>query len=665
MSGGREVRARLAVVAGGFVVAFVLLAARAIDLTVLRGPDFARQAARQHRQKVALTGQRGQILDRNGELLASSLSVPSLYVRPAQLPNDPDIVRKLAHAVEASEGEVRARLAHPQPFVWLRRHAKPRHRERLEALALPGTGAVPEPRRFYPHGALAAHVLGFVNVDSRGQEGLERAFDERIRGEQLEVVEERDARGRAFMMEGARHLPMAGSAVELTLDAGIQAVAERELALGVEAAGAKGGVAIVADPDTGGILAMATVPGFDPNTEVAQRSAAWRKRTRNLAVSSVYEPGSTMKAIFAAAALEEHVTAPDRQYFCENGRFRFANRIIRDSHPHGLLTFAEVIQYSSNICTSKIAAQMGAPRWYRYLRAFGFGQRTGIDLPAEGGGILRPVESWALIDLATHSFGQGVAVTPLQMVTAVGAIANGGTLMQPHIVRRVVGANGKVLFERKPVAVRRVVSEATAHTTAELLRRAVEEKGGTGSRAKLDDFHTAGKTGTSQKAREGARGYSQKRIGSFVGFAPAEAPRLVALVLIDEPSTAVYGGVVAAPVFRAIATEALRILDVVPNGEEPPALVPAPHAPPLPVQTARHRPPARSPLADLPDGDGTPNYLGLSLREALTQAHAAGWDVDVAGWGYVTAQRPLPGTEPGGERHLALTLSPDGAGALR
>jgi cell division protein FtsI (penicillin-binding protein 3) len=522
-------------------------------------------------------------------------------------------------------------------------------------LALSGTGSIPEPRRFYPHGTLAAHVLGFVNVDSQGLEGLERAFDERIRGERLEFIYERDAKGRAFTMEGARRLPMAGSTVELTIDAGIQAVAERELAAGVEAAKAIGGVAIVADPATGEILALASVPTFDPNAEVTQRSAAWRKRTRNLAVSSVYEPGSTMKAIFAAAALEERVTAPDRQYFCENGSFRFANRVIRDSHPHGLLTFAEVIQYSSNICTSKIASQLGAARWYRYLRAFGFGQRTGVDLPAEGAGILRSVDSWAQIDLATHSFGQGIAVTPLQMVAAMGAIAHGGTLMQPHVVRRVTAANGKVLFERKPVVVRRVVSESVARTTAELLRRAVEERGGTGSRAKLDDFHTAGKTGTSQKAREGARGYSQKRIGSFVGFVPVDAPRLVALVMIDEPTTVSYGGVVAAPVFRVIATEALRILDVVPDD---------PDVEPLPVQMAK-RPPARSPLADLPDANETPSYIGLSLREALTQASAAGWDVDVEGWGYVMSQRPLPGAVLGSTRRLELTLSPERAGTPR
>jgi cell division protein FtsI (penicillin-binding protein 3) len=329
-----------------------------------------------------------------------------------------------------------------------------------------------------------------------------------------------------------------------------------------------------------------------------------------------------------------------------------------------LLSFAEVVQYSSNICTSKVAAQLGAERWYAYLRAFGFGQRTGIELPAEGPGILRPVKSWAAIDLATHSFGQGIAVTPLQMVMAIGAIANGGTLMQPHVVRRVIGADGSVLLDRKPVVVRRVVSERVARTTAELLRRAVEEKGGTGSRAKLDEFHTAGKTGTSQKAKIGAKGYSEKRIGSFVGFVPVEAPRLVALVVIDEPSTTSYGGVVAAPVFRAIASEALRILDVVPSGP-PPVDAPPERRPRAPVQMVSRRAAARAPVEPASAPDGAPSYLGLSLREALTQAHAAGWHVDVDGWGYVTGQRPLPGADPGSERRLVLTLSPDGAGVPR
>jgi cell division protein FtsI (penicillin-binding protein 3) len=663
VTAGREVRARLGVVTCVFGTVFLLLAARAVYLTIWCGPEFAREAVRQHRQRVVLTGQRGQIVDRNGELLASSLSVPSLYVRPGQLPKEGAIVRELARAVELSESRVRSRLAHPQPFVWLRRHATPRHRDALAALDIPGTGHVAEPRRFYPHGALASHVLGFVNVDSRGQEGLERAFDDRIRGERLEMVYERDARGRTFVTDRARRLPMVGSSVELTLDAGIQAVAERELARGVQEAKAVGGIAIVADPATGEILAMASVPSFDPNTEIVDRSAAWRARTRNLAVSTVYEPGSTMKAVFAAAALEEKVTSPDRQYFCENGAFRFASHTIRDAHPHGLLSFAEVVQYSSNICTSKVAAQLGAERWYAYLRAFGFGQRTGIELPAEGPGILRPVTSWAAIDLATHSFGQGIAVTPLQMVTAIGAIANGGMLMQPHVVRRVVAADGTVLVDRKPVVVRRVISARVAQTTAELLRRAVEEKGGTGARAKLDEFHVAGKTGTSQKARVGARGYSEKRIGSFVGFVPVEAPRLVALVVIDEPSTTSYGGVVAAPVFRAIASEALRILDVVPNG--PPPVAPTPADEPLPVRMATRRAPVPAAAEPRSAPDGAPSYLGLSLREALTQAHAAGWHVDVDGWGYVTGQRPLPGADPGSERRLVLTLSPDGAGLPR
>jgi cell division protein FtsI (penicillin-binding protein 3) len=277
-------------------------------------------------------------------------------------------------------------------------------------------------------------------------------------------------------------------------------VAERELGAGVKAAGAKGGVAIVADPATGEILALANVPTFDPNSDVAHRSAAWRKTTRNLAVSSVYEPGSTMKALFAAAALEERVTSPERQYFCENGRFRFANRIIRDSHPHGLLTFAEVIQYSSNICTSKVAAQLGAERWYRYLRAFGFGQRTGIDVPAEGAGILRPVESWALIDLATHSFGQGIAVTPLQMVWR-SAPSPMGALMRPR--RGAWWADGRVLA-RNPASAACV--ESGAHDGGAVAARGRGE--GRDRLAPRSTTSTAGKTGR----RVGARrtGHSQK-----------------------------------------------------------------------------------------------------------------------------------------------------------
>jgi len=302
-----------------------------------------------------------------------------------------------------------------------------------------------------------------------------------------------------------------------------------------------------------------------------------------------------------------------------------------------------------------VAERLGAERYYRYLRAFGFGARTGIELPGETPGILRPVERWARIDLATHSFGQGVSVTPLQMAAAFAAIANGGLLVRPYLVRRVLTLEGDVVLANEPAVVRRVVSARTAATVTELLRRAVEEKGGTGEKARLDDFPVAGKTGTAQKVNLHTGTYSSKRIGSFVGFVPADRPRVVILVLIDEPGVSSYGGVVAAPVFRAIAGTVLKRL-----GVESPALPlrmasapagPAPRKTPALARTAR--------TAAAPAEPSTPSFLGLSRREALTRAYAAGWDVQVSGVGYVSEQSPPPGAPLVPERRLALRLVPD------
>jgi cell division protein FtsI (penicillin-binding protein 3) len=444
---------------------------------------------------------------------------------------------------------------------------------------------------------------------------------------------------------------MSGNGVELTIDSRIQAVVERELLQGVRTAKAVAGVAIVGDPHTGEILALANVPTFDPNTDLGTRDGAWQKRTLNRAIFTPYEPGSTLKAVFAAAALEEGAVTPAEHFFCENGRFKFGKWWIRDSHPHGWLSFTEVIRYSSNICTAKVAARVGAARYYRYLRDFGFGQRTGVEVPGESRGILRPVESWATVDLATHSFGQGIAVTPLQMVAAFGAIANGGTLMQSYVVRRIVGADGRTVRENRPVAVRRVLGERAAALTTELLRGVVEEEGGTGRQARLDGVHVAGKTGTAQKSREDGRGYSSKRVASFIGFVPSDRPRAVILVLVDEPGTTSYGGVVAAPVFRAIAGEVLDLLDV-PLQRDVPLL---PSAPSAPRRAERPEAPA------LPEGEGhVPRLVGLSVREALTRAHEQRWDVQLEGWGYVAVQRPAPGARAPEDRRLVLTLNADG-----
>ena len=412
----------------------------------------------------------------------------------------------------------------------------------------------------------------------------------------------------------------------------------------------KGATAIVINPRDGQILALANWPRINAN----DISSAPEYATEDQAVGFSYEPGSTFKAILAAAAIEERVVRPTDMFFCENGRYRIGRWTIHDSHPHAWLSFAEVIQYSSNIGATKVGDRLGADRYARYLHAFGFGARTGIELPGESPGILRPVESWARIDLATHSFGQGVSVTALQMAVAFGAIANRGILMRPFLVRRVVDRSEHVTVENHPVAVRRVVSERTAATVTTLLRRVVEEKGGTGERARLDDFPVAGKTGTAQKVNQQTGGYSSKRIGSFVGFVPADRPRIVVLVLIDEPGTSSYGGVVAAPVFRGIADVVLRRLGV--ESEAPMVQPAAVRTVPAGTRVV----PRTVSTRDLP---ATPSFLGLSRREALARARASGWDVEVTGVGYVHEQVPPPGSPLARDRRLALRLVPAASGA--
>ncbi len=653
MSGLAARRARILGVAGLFVVIFGLLLARAVDLTVLRGPDFARRATRQHRGMVTLVPHRGAIVDRSGDLLASSLNVPSIFVRPRQLSaGDLSRLPALAKALGLSFASVRAKVNGGQPFVWLKRQAMPQEAEAVSRLGIPAVGQIDEARRFYPHGQLAAHVLGLVGVDSQGLGGLERRFDRVVRGEAEKVEVSRDAHGREFFKGGLGDNPREGSEIELTLDVRVQSAVEQELAAGVAAAKARAGAAIVMDPASGEILALANHPTFNPNDPGDRTTRAWKERSRNRVLTDPYEPGSTYKGILAAAALDRGVVHPNDRIFCENGSYPYANRVIHDVHPRGWLTMAEAIQFSSNICATKIGERLGKERYFQYLRDFGFGQRTGIELPGEEPGLLRNVSTWARIDLATHSFGQGVSVTPVQLVAAFGAIANGGMLMRPFLVRRVVGPAGDVQQETQPVTVRRVIKPETARIATLILRRVVEERGGTGTKAHIDGYPVAGKTGTAQKVIPGARGYSGKFIGSFVGFLPADAPRAVILVMIDEPAGRGFGGTVAAPVFKEIGRAVMKAMGVEPEG--PTDVAPPPAGEPEPAVEMADA----EPDADLPP-DGVPSFVGLSMREAVARARDGGFTVSLRGSGYVVAQDPRPGRPLADDRRLALELSAD------
>jgi cell division protein FtsI (penicillin-binding protein 3) len=630
-----------------FLCLFLAVGGRAFQLQILQGDKLMRLGERQHLKEWIVLPKRGALFDRGGDPLALSMESQSVYVRPHRVQEADKVSQSLAQILGLSAAEVRQKVGSEKPFVWIKRQLSSPEAEKIQALNLDGIGMFYEPNRLYPQGQLAGQVIGFVGRDSEGLEGLELKYNDYIRGETGSSVSERDALGRRVLVQGIEGLQIPpGSDIHLTLDTSIQHIAEKELEASIVKYRAKAGVAIVVDPHTGEVLALANYPSFDPN-RYAEQSAAQK---RNRAVTDSFEPGSTFKTILAATALEEEVVGKEDLFYCEMGKYPFAGKIIHDTHPQGWLSFAKILQVSSNIGFTKIAVKVKKERYFKYIEKFGFGKVTGIDVPGEVPGLLRRVENWAPIDLATHAFGQGISTTPIQMVMAYAAIANGGILMRPFVTRRIVSPNGKVLLENQPQVVRRVVSEKTANLLASMLRDVTTE-GGTGTMANVEGFDVAGKTGTAQKADTAHGGYSKKRVGSFVGFVPANDPRLVALVLIDEPEAQVYGGVVAAPVFRNIAQAALNRLSVAPE-----------KAMPIPSITKQADLPARQivkravPVAVNVGADAVPDFTGLSLREALEKAQSMKVKVRLQGNGYVVKQMPAAGGHWNDEDVLVLHL---------
>ena len=621
-------RLRLGVAKVFFLVLFVVAAGRAFQLHVLQGERLKRLGERQHLKEWIVLPKRGAVMDRAGEPLALSLEAQSVYARPHRIHDPGSVSRALAKILNLDVVEVKQKMTSDKPFVWIKRQIGPQEAAQIQALSIGGIGMFYEPNRYYPQGQLAGQVIGFVGRDSEGLEGLELHYNGYIRGETGSSVAERDALGRRVLVQGVGGLQIPpGGDIHLTLDTSIQHLAEKELEATISKYRAKAGTAIVVEPFTGEVLALANYPSFNPNNFSKQSS----QQKRNRAIADSFEPGSTFKTILAAAALEEGVVGKDDLFYCEMGKYAYAGKLIHDTHPYGWLPFSKILQVSSNIGFTKVAEKLKRERYFKYIEKFGFGQVTGIDVPGEVPGLLRKPESWSAIDLATHAFGQGISATPMQMVMAYAAIANGGFLMRPYLVRRVVGSKGEVLLENQPHVVRRVVSEKTSRLLASMLKEVTNE-GGTGTMAKVEGFEVAGKTGTAQKADLTHGGYAAKRVGSFVGFVPADAPKLVALVLVDEPEVNVYGGVVAAPVFRNIARGALRHLAVAP---QKPDLVPA--------TVGQAELPVRQVLKkeiEVADGNAAavPDFVGLSLREAVEKARAMRVKVKMRGNGYVVRQ---------------------------
>lgn len=551
-------RGRHRVVACGLVVAFILVIVRLVNLQVMQAAALTVKADRQHQKNITLEGTRGTIYDRNSKVLAMNMDVPSVFGVPTSLDNPGQTARNLSPILHVKATEIEKKLKQGKHFVWLARKLEPEQGRRLERLSLGGVGVIMEGRRFYPKGPLLSHVLGFAGMDDRGLEGVELRYEQHLRGEKRAVVLQRDALGRAVFPKGLNEEgASAGHSLTLTVDEVIQYIAEKELDEAVSRSNAKSGTIIVMDPRTGGVLAMAVSPRFDPNAVAALAPDRWRNR----ALTDTYEPGSTMKAVIAAAALEEKVMTPGSMIYGENGQMSIAKTVIHDHEKLGWMSFAQMIQKSSNIGAAKVGMALGEWRVFDYLKEFGFGDKTGIDLPGETAGLLRGPRQWGKRSLASISMGQEIGVTPLQMVTAVSAIANGGVLMKPYLVSEIRNAKGQLVAQTMPQAKRRVISTDTARTLTTLLEGVIT--GGTGGKAAIPGYRVAGKTGTAQKVDPRTGAYSsQLLVGSFLGYVPAEEPRLAMIVVIDEPRGEAWGGVVAAPVFRRVGEQVLNYLGV-------------------------------------------------------------------------------------------------------
>jgi cell division protein FtsI (penicillin-binding protein 3) len=557
---GRWTRVRIVAFGAALGGLFVAVGKRAYNLQVGDAEKLRGMAEEQYLREVELPPRRGRILDRNGAELASTADVDSIYCNPRRLPDPREASRVLAKVLGLERHELEKKLLQRRFFAWVKRKVTPDEAASVKALALPGVAFVREPRRFYPNRALAATVMGLAGSDGRGLDGVELAFDKQLRGTTSSVVGVRDALGRDLAVDGLPDTPTgAGADVVLSIDRYLTFVTERAIAEGQARTHAKAVVSIVMDPSTGDVLAMASVPTFNPNDPGESASGA-----RNRAITDAYEPGSTMKTFTIASALEAGVVRAEDRFDCLQGKMMVGKYSIHDTHAHGVLTAAEVFKFSSNIGATKIARRLGREGLAEALARFGFGRPTGVGLPGERAGIIRPVEKWGDIGFANVSFGQGLTVTPLQMVSGVAAIAADGVYRAPRVVSRVVQADGSIETPAPPPE-RRVMSESAARTMLQIMR-GVTEEGGTAKQAAIDGYLVGGKTGTAQKVANGHYD-PDKWVSSFVGVAPLDAPRLAIIVIVDEPQGGHLGGVVAAPIFKDIAEQALRYLHVPPSPE--------------------------------------------------------------------------------------------------
>ena len=543
-----------------FLILLAIIGARAVQVQVYNGPWLSKKASDQYEQSYTTYGRRGTIYDRNFREMAVSVEVPSIAAYPNQITEKKATAKALASVLKMKVADISQKLSSDKKFVWVKRQTTPKETEAVKALELKGIDFIPERNRFYPNTTLAAQALGFTGLDGDGLEGLEFFYNQYLKAENNDYTVFKDALGNGFNAEISKMTLARGKNLVLTIDSNIQFITESTLQETVDKYSARSGIALVMQPKTGAILALAHYPLFNPNAYTDFDKELWRNR----AITDPIEPGSTMKIFSAAAALESGTTTPRSIFYCENGAYRIGKNVVHDIKRHGWLSLQQIIKFSSNIGAVKVSEKIGAKKLYQTFRYFGFGEKTGVDCPGETAGSLTHYSHWSDIDTGAIAFGHGVSVSALQLIRAVSAIANDGILMRPYIVQAITDQHGKAVQTFKPQYVRRAISSQTALRIRNIMKTVIT-KGGTGVEAALEGYSVSGKTGTARKIDKSGQYSEKKHVASFVGFTPSDNPEIAVVIVIDEPHEEYYGGTVAAPAFKKIAQETLNYLGIPPR----------------------------------------------------------------------------------------------------
>ncbi|UTF49470.1 penicillin-binding transpeptidase domain-containing protein [Desulfomicrobium sp. ZS1] len=617
-----------------FALALLGLWARAYFVQVVKGPEYAKMANRQYWASETVSGKRGEIFDRNGLLLAKTIATPSVYVRPNEVKDVWEVSHRLGSILGMSPKSLAAMLGPKKRFVWVARKISDAQAEAVKAEMLPGVYLETENSRQYPQGHMAGQLLGFVNIDGRGIEGLENSFNDLLMPSSTKYTVQKDAAGkRLSSLESGDRSSFNGQDLRLTLDSQVQLATEEALERSVIRAKGKSGMALVVEVPTGEILAWGHYPFFNPNA-VKKTRGEWKNR---MAVD-IFEPGSTMKPIMVAAALQEKVCTPTKEYYCENGKWSVKGRRVKDTHKYENLTVSKIIRYSSNIGAAKIGLELGAAKFHSYLQELGFGRRIGLPLPGESAGLLNPVHQWKDVELANISFGQGLGVTMLQMADAYLCIANGG-VRQPL---RLVHEAGR------PVEGKRIFDSDVARMVMAMLEEVVQEDG-TGTQARIEGVRVAGKTGTAQKASP-TGGYGGGYVASFVAIFPADKPRYLVCMMVDEPKAGHYGGVLVAPEVRNIGVQLLNSSGMLAEPVETMQMAK--------VSPERFWAPVQRMENISVDQEFMPDLQGATVREALEILVARGIVPVVKGQGVIIdKQKPLPGEKWPADKKCQLWLT--------